>query len=199
MKAFLLVVALAVIPACGQGNDVATVQHEAVALTKYYRPQVEALEKRIGAIFDRGHKIPGNLPGIQDVGRRLQEAREVLAKTRLLLDGSKTQKSLDQEAEEAAKAGNVEALEKLVAESEEALVSGVTIVNDDLLASESWLKQYDRGMLAMAQPAPAQVTEPVPPTEAAPAPGETAPAPTAPVNTPQTGQPAGAQQAAPHP
>ena len=139
MKVFLLVVALAVIPACGQGNDIAALQHEAVTLTKYYRPKLE---------------------------------------------------SLDKQAEAAAKEGNALELEKIVDESEEALATGVTVVNDDLDAGESWLAQYDRGMLATAAPAPAQPTESAAPTEA-PA------APTEPVNTPQTGQPPAAQEAAP--
>jgi hypothetical protein len=190
MKAFLLVVALAVIPACGQGNDIAALQHEAVTLTKYYRPKLESLDKRIGAIFDRGKSIPGNLPGIQDVGRRLQEARETLTKLHELVEGTPTTPSLDKQAEAAAKEGNALELEKIVDESEEALAAGVTVINDDLDAGESWLAQYDRGMLATAAPAPAQPTEPAAPTEA-PA------APTEPVNTPQTGQPPAAQEAAP--
>jgi len=123
MKAFLLVVALAVIPACGQGNDIAALQHEAVTLTKYYRPKLESLDKRIGAIFDRGKTIPGNLPGIQDVGRRLQEARETLTKLHELVEGTPTTPSLDKQAEAAAKEGNALELEKIVDESEEALAA----------------------------------------------------------------------------
>ncbi|HEU4615734.1 MAG TPA: hypothetical protein VFS15_26745 [Kofleriaceae bacterium] len=190
MKVFLLVVALAVIPACGQGNDIAALQHEAATLTKYYRPELESLDKRMGAIFERGKSIPGNLPGIQDVGRRLQEARETLAKLHELIEGSPTKPALDKQAEAAAKDGKALELEKIVDESEEALAAGVTIVNDDLAAGESWLAQYDRGMLAMATPAPAQAAEPAPTAE-------DAAAPTEPVNTPQTGQPPAAQEPAP--
>ena len=156
MKAYLLVVALAVIPACGQQNDIDSLEHEAVAIAQYYQPKVDQLGTRLDAIFARGQKIPGNLPGIQDVGRRLQEARAELEKLRGIVGKDPKQPTkpspLEQQTKAAANEGNAEELEKLVDEANEELAAGVTILNDDLTAAESWIAQYDRGMLAMASP-----------------------------------------------
>ena len=51
---------------------------EAATLAKYYAPRLEALNRRVETIFKRGSTIPANLPGIDAVGQRLTEARDLL-------------------------------------------------------------------------------------------------------------------------
>lgn len=175
MKAYLFVVALAVIPACGKHNDVAALREEAVQTAKYYQPKVDELQARVDAIFARGKSIPGNLPGIEDVGRRLQEARDTLQKLRGVIGTTPTDKvsAVEKQADEAAKAGKVADLRKLVHDTEELIDSSLTVVNDDLDSVEAWIANYDRKTLAlMAPPAagsaaePGTGNEPVPPTPA---------------------------------
>ena len=193
MKAILFVAALALAAACGKHNDAAILQEEANTLAKHYqakpdRPsQLELLDQRVQAIFKRGSTIPGNLPGIEDVGKRLQEARDTIVKLNGIVGkGPDGKSALEKQAEAAAKAGKVDDLQKLVHDSEEELERGLTVINDDLDAVEAWIANYDRKTLAMnvAAPAGGQTGEPAP---AAPNPGEQ------PVNPAQPSAPAPAQ------
>lgn len=179
MKAYLLVVALAVSPACGKHNDAQILQHEAVTLAKHYRPKLDVLDQRVQAIFKRGTSIPGNIPGIEDVGRRLQEARDTIIKLRAIVSPGPDQKSaVEKQAEAAMKDNKVEELEKLVHETEVALDRGVTVINANLDTVEGWIAQYDSKTLALVTPAPQ---------------GEP---PGTPEATPATGQPPAATQGA---
>ena len=82
MKATHLVIAALTLGACAKKNDVHVLQEEAVTLAKYYQPELEALDARVQTIFKVGSRIPGNLPGIEDVGKRLQEARDTIVQLR---------------------------------------------------------------------------------------------------------------------
>src|SRR6266542_1095747 len=150
MKPYLLVMALAALAACGKQNDVATLQSEVTTLAKYYQPQLDTLQHRVDAIFARGKSIPGNLPGIEDVGRRLQDARDRLTKLRGVVSPGPDQKSaVERQADAAAKDGKVADLQKLVHDTEVMIDSGVTVVNDDLDSVEAWIANYDRKTLAL--------------------------------------------------
>lgn len=199
MKAFSTVAALlatATLGACTKANDVETLHGEAVAMSKYYAPRVDALDARLQAIFKRGSTISASTPGVEAVSTRLTSARDVvLTLHQAVTPGPDGKSALLKEADEAAKTRNIERLEGLLHEKEETLSRGVLIANDDLSAAESWLAQYDRHTLAMPAPPPAPppATEPPPPPptptagsgSAAPAPtgataGSAAPAPTPP-------------------
>lgn len=194
MKPYLLVVALAVTPACGKQNDAHTLEHEAVALAKHYRPKVQALDHRAQTIFERGRQIPGNLPDVPELGRRLQEARDTIILLKNIVDPKESPKepALEQQAEAAAKDKRIAELQKLVHDSEVTLDRGVTIVNANLDTLEAWFDQYDRKTLAMATPA--VVVEPAPTGAAAADPG----APGTP-GTPATPAPGQAPAAQPTP
>jgi hypothetical protein len=175
MKVYLLAV-VAALAACGKKNDVHVLHHEAVTLAKYYAPKLDALDGRVQAIFKRGSNIPGNLPGIEAVGRRLQEARDTIVQLRGILGPGPDQKSaVEKQADAAAKDGKVTELQKLVHDTELTIDRGLTVINDDLNAVEEWIANYDRRTLALAQ-APATPAEAPPPPTPAPAP-EAAPAP----------------------
>jgi hypothetical protein len=149
MKAYLLVVALAV-SGCGKKNDAHLLQHEVVTLVKYYQPKLDALDARIQAIFKRGTTIPGNLPGIEEVGRRLQEARDTLVQLRTAIAPGPDQKSaVEKQAETAVKENRVSELQKLAHDVELQLDRGVTIINANLDTVEAWIAQYDSKTLAM--------------------------------------------------
>jgi hypothetical protein len=181
MKAFTLVIALAALPACGKHNDVATLREEAVEMAQFYQPKVDELQQRVDAIFARGKSIPGNLPGIEDVGRRLQEARDTLQKLRGVIgktpDPKDPRPAVEKQADEAAKAGKVADLRKLVHDTEELINNSLTVVNDDLDSVEAWIANYDRKTLAlMAPPAAGSAAEPgTPETQPAPAPAPAQP------------------------
>jgi hypothetical protein len=149
MKAYLFVVALAV-SACGKQNDAKLIQHEVVTLVKYYQPKLDALDARIQAIFKRGTTIPGNLPGIEEVGRRLQEARDTLVQLRTAVAPGPDQKSaVEKQADTAAKENRISELQKLTHDLELQLDRGVTIINANLDTVEAWIAQYDSKTLAM--------------------------------------------------
>ena len=170
MKAYLFVVALAV-SACGKQNDAKLIQHEVVTLVKYYQPKLDALDARIQAIFKRGTTIPGNLPGIEEVGRRLQEARDTLVQLRTAIAPGPDQKSaVEKQAETAAKENRISELQKLEHDLELQLDRGVTIINANLDTVEAWIAQYDSKTLAMVARGGEETG--VPATQSAPATGQ---------------------------
>lgn len=176
MKTFLCFAVLAVaVAACGKSNEVATLQHEANDVAAYYQPKLEALDKRVQLIFKRGTTIPANLPGIEEVGKRLSEARDLITQLRAIVVATGGGKSeLAKQAEAAAKARNVRDLKKLIHDTETRLEAGATIINDNLNAVESWIALYDQNKpTAAAAPAPmpeAPAPSPTPAPAPAPAP-----------------------------
>jgi len=189
MKAYLLVLVLATLcfgGACTKHNDAQIVQEEAVTLVKYNQPKLETLDSRVQAIFKRGSSIPGNLPGIEDVGRRLQEARDTIVQLRGIIgSGPEGKSAVEKQAEALAKQNKVVELQKLAHDTESMLERGMTVINDDLYEVEAWIANYDRKTLALntaVAAAPDPNAQPTPPPPEA-------------VNTPQPGPPAAQQQA----
>lgn len=178
MKRLLLIAV--VLAACGKSNDVSTLHQEAVELASYYQPRLDAADKRVQSIFKRGTTIPANLPGIEEVGRRLTEARDTIVQLRgIVAKGPDGKSAVEKQADLAAKDRKVEELDKLVQDTEETLDRGLRIVNDDLASVESWIALYDQG-ITRQEPSAAP-----PPT--IPTPTEPAPAAPAAATPPQTG------------
>lgn len=153
VKQALFVLALAVaVPACGKHNQVDVLQHEATVAAKFYAPKVEALEARLNAIVKRGETITADsAPGVQDVGQRLKEARDLLVQLRGIVGpGPDGKSAVEKQAAEAAKNRRVVDLEKLVHDTHSALDRGLTVVNANLQSAEGWLAYYDRRALARA-------------------------------------------------
>src|SRR5512143_2751764 len=104
-----LILLAVVLAACSKSNDVQTLRQEAVDVAKYYDPQLDALDKRIQEIFKRGTTIPANLPGIEEVGKRLTEARDTIVQLRGIVHpptlGDKS--AVEKQADLAAKAGKL--------------------------------------------------------------------------------------------
>lgn len=182
-----MVLALAVAPACGKHNDVEVLQHEANAVAKYYAPIITSLEARVETIFKRGTTIPASTPGIDAVGDRLKEARDMIGQLKsAVVPGADGKSAVEKQAAAAAKDRRVADLQKLVNETEHGLERGTTIIEDDLQSVESWIAYYDRQSLALPPPgqapAPGQPSAPAPPAPsvpAAPTSGVQAPAPAA--------------------
>ena len=169
MKATLLFLCLA-LSACGKKNEVPALQHEATALAKYYEPELTRHQQRLDKIMERGRKIPGNLPGIDNVTKRVQEANDkILALKGIVSKGSDNRSALEKMAEEAAKEKKVADLRKLVHDTSHALAEGMTVINDNLTTVEDWIAQYDRQALAMppqsAQPPAPEPAQPPPPAQ----------------------------------
>jgi hypothetical protein len=184
MKPYLLIALLA-LAACGKQNDVPILQHEAATLAKYYQPKLDTIDARIQAIMKRGEarkpdgtpEIPADFPGVKQVGLQLQEARDTAVKLRGIVGSAGQTSPVEKRAEAAAKDGKVTELRKLIHDSEAMIADGITLINSDLDAVESWLYQFDAKTLAMI--APAMAEQPGQP--------ETA-------GTPATGQPPAAVQ-----
>ncbi len=205
---FVLALALAV-PACGKHNEVDVLQHEATAAARFYAPKVTALETRLNAIVQRGETITAeSAPGVQEVGARLKEARDLIIQLRgIVVAGPDGKSAVEKQAAEAAKNRRIGDLEKLVYDTHHALDRGLTVINADLASAESWLAYYDRRALAMPPGAgaagPAGGMNPAPsatgqPPSGAPTAEGRAPvnagggAPAAPAPTPAPAAPAGA-------
>jgi hypothetical protein len=200
----LVLVASATLGACAKKNDVATLRHEAVTVAKYYAPKLDALDARVQTIFKRGSTIPANLPGIDAVGAKLTEARDMIIQLRgIVAPGADGKSAVEKQADAAAKDHKHEDLEKLLHDTHTTLERGITVINDDLQTVEGWIAQYDNKALAMApvRRAPPEMPPPAQPVTdgaAQPAPGAAQPAPGAAQPAPGAAQPApGAAQPAP--
>jgi hypothetical protein len=182
MKTYLIVALVALastLAACGKKNDVPILQHEVSALAKYYEPKLDVLDARIKTIMDRGQTIPADFPGVKEVGQRLQEARDTLVRLRGVVGPGPDQKSaVEKQADAAAKDGKVLELRKLLHDTKELLNEGMTLIQTNLVAVETWIHLYDHKMLAMAAPAKGGEQPGQPET----------------VSTPATGQPPAAVQ-----
>ncbi len=185
MKAYLLVVAVAVLPACGKQNDVAVLEHEAASLATYYQPKVHSLDERLKDLLKRGEKIPG----VEDVVMRAQEARTTINTLRGIVGDPGQESPLAKQAESVAKEGKVEELERLVHDNETALSRGVLVVNSNLDTVEGWMDQYQTKTLAKMPP-PLQPEQGSPEQPAQPAPEGVNPAQPTPAPAPAPSQPA---------
>lgn len=184
MKNAYLVLALLAAPACGKHNETDVLVHEVTAIAKHSAPQLEALDKRVQAIFQRGATIPATTPGIEAVGTKLTEARDLIVNLRGQVSPAADGKSaVEKQAIDAAKNRRINDLTKLVHDTEASIERGITIINDDLQSVESWIAYYDRKALATggggAPPAP-QPQPPTPTPTPDPAAPPAAPAPVAP-------------------
>jgi len=185
MKRLLL---LAVLAACGKPNDVKTLHREAVVVAQYYQPELEELDKRVQTIFKRGTTIPANLPGIEEVGRRLTEARDGIVQLRSIVGkGPDGKTAVEKQADAAAKERDTEKLAKLIADTERTMDEGTRVIRDDLYSVESWIALYDQGINRPSGPMPVvpQGDQPPPPAPEggqppAPAPAPQVPAPATP-------------------
>jgi hypothetical protein len=175
MKRCLLLAVVLV--ACSKSNDVSTLRHEAVSVAKYYDGELDGLDRRVQSIFKRGTTIPANLPGIEEVGKRLTEARDTLIQLRGIVHPGPDGKSAVEKQADLAVAANDKKkldvdrradLEKLVDDTESTLEHGTMVVGDDLNSVESWIALYDQGINRAGgpMPQPPAPEQPSPPTEA---------------------------------
>jgi hypothetical protein len=191
MKRVFLLASLAALGACGKPNDIKTLHHEAEVVTQYYRPRLDSLDKRVQNIFKRGTTIPANLPGIEEVGKKLTEARDSIAQLRGIVGQTDKDSPVIKQADQAAKDRKIDDLEKLVFDTEKTMEEGTTVVQDDLYSVESWIALYDQGinraegeMPMPPPPPPPDQTQPVQPPPAGTAPTGAAPAAPAPAGSP---------------
>ena len=193
MKLLHLFVVVALLPACGKQNDVNSLKEEAILVAKSYPDELTAVNKRVQSIFKRGTTIPANLPGIEEVGKRLTEARDTILQLRgIISKGPDGKSAVEKQADLAAKEGKVVDLDKLVQDTEETLDHGLRVINADLDSVESWIALYDQGINKQ------EPTAAAPPPPAAGAEGTTpSPANVIPPTQNQTGQPPPAVQVPP--
>ncbi|HSD91132.1 MAG TPA: hypothetical protein VLB44_26600 [Kofleriaceae bacterium] len=195
-----LILLAAILAACSKSNDVQTLHREAANVADYYQPKLDALDKRVQDIFKRGTTIPANLPGIEEVGKRLTEARDTIVQLRgIVAKGPDGKSAVVKQADLAAKDRKIDDLHKLVEDTEATLERGTRVVEDDLWAVESWIALYDQGINKATAPTPEVAPQPVPelPT---PAPGTATPPPAGtgqPPSTPTSNAGAGSAAKAP--
>jgi hypothetical protein len=185
VKAFLLLLALASLPACTKKNEAETLRHEALALAKFYSPRLDALQQRVAEIIHRGGSIPATAPGVADLNAVLGEASESIMQMRgIVAPGPDGKSAVEKQADAAAREGKIMDLRKLVHDTESTLERRMTIINSQLSTVEGWIAYFHHEALAGMDTAGEQPQQP-------PMPATTSPS--------ATGQPPGAAQPTPAP
>jgi hypothetical protein len=190
VKAFLLLLALASLPACTKKNDAETLRHEAIALAKFYSPRLDALQQRVTEIIHRGGSIPATAPGVADLNALLGEASESIVQMRgIVAPGPDGKSAVEKQADAAARDGKIMDLRKLVHDTESTLERRVTIIDSQLSSVESWISYFQNEALAGMDRAGEQPLQP--PMAATTSPSTTGQPPAAAQPTPAA--PGGAQ------
>jgi hypothetical protein len=152
MKPFkaLLLISL-VLGACEKSNDITQLHEDAIATAKWYAPRVDDMMKRREAIYQRGRSVPGNLPDVPEVVKRINEAGEKLNEMKAIVTpGSDGKSPLEKQADQLQKDGKIDELRTLADENEEKLDEDWTVVNDDLTHVEGWLWHYEQAHTPVA-------------------------------------------------
>ena len=146
------------VAACGKSSDLPRLQEEALGLVQVYTPEVDALQRQVKQLDQRGQAL-GGAANSADAQRQWNEARAKVDQLRGLLQ------SMPSAVQAAAKTGNAEELTKLIDESRARIEKDSTAAAAQLDAVESWMWTAES----------AHATPPAPP---APAPAPAAPAAT---------------------
>jgi len=173
MRIFMSFVLAAALFGCEKPNDTATLHDEAVAISAYYRPAIEALNARGENIVMRGGKLGGAMTGGEGASRAISMAGQQLAEIRtLVLPGPNGKSSIETEADQLVKDGKTVELGHLIDESKEKLEVGTRVITNELNTAESWLlvaEQHKAQMASAAPPVPAyDLDAPEPPPVAHP-------------------------------
>jgi hypothetical protein len=166
------------VAACGKSSDVPRLQEEALGLVQVYTPQIDALQRQVKQLDQRGQAL-GGAANSADAQRLWTEARAKVDQLRGLLQ------SMPAAVQAAAKTNNPEELEKLIDESRARIEADTTAAADQLDAVESWMWGAES---ARATPTPPAPTPPAP----TPPPADTGTPPAAPVATDGTSPAPGA-------
>lgn len=151
---YALLMSSLVLGACEKSDNVAQLREQASAIGKTYAPRADELDKRRQAIFQRGKNVPGNLPDVPEIVRLIGEAGDKINEMHGITS------AIDKQADDAAKAGKREELQRIIDESHEKLEIDDTIASEDLVRVESWLWQFEQGRTTQAAP---PKENPVPP------------------------------------
>lgn len=118
--------------ACGKSSDLPRLQEEASSIVSVYTPRVDALQRRVKELDQRGQAL-GGAANDAPAKQLYSQARAKVDQLRGLLQ------SLPGATQEAAKTNNAEELEKLIDESRERIEKDSTEAIDELDAVESWM------------------------------------------------------------
>ncbi|MDX2086263.1 MAG: hypothetical protein SFX73_00380 [Kofleriaceae bacterium] len=148
LRSSLFVVALGFsAAACQKAPDLGKVQAQALLTVKSYVGTLEVLQRRADVNLAKFRTMDQGLPGADQAGRALGDARGMLDQLRALSSGAAGAYST------AAKNGNLDELRATIDSTDARLRAGVTKVTADLTAFENWA--------AFARPAVAMNTPPV--------------------------------------
>ena len=159
-----LTLLLVLVAGCEKPNNVPALHDEAVAIGKYYRPAIEALNARGESIVARGGKLGGAMTGGENASRAISMAGQELARIRgLVLPDTSGKSELEKKADAAAKDGKAAELVKLIGEANETLEDGTRTVTTELNIAEAWLlaAEEKKAEMAMAVQTPAPSADPI--------------------------------------
>jgi hypothetical protein len=155
MRISMYLILSAALFGCQKPNDTATLHDEAVALSTFYRPAIEALNARGENIVGRGGKLGGAMTGGEGASRAISMAGQQLAEIRtLVLPGPNGKSSLETDADNLAKEGKTAELGKLIDESSEKLEVGTRVITTELNTAEAWLLVAEQHKAQMASATP---------------------------------------------
>jgi hypothetical protein len=142
---FLIVVFVIALAGCHETDDVATLHDQAIALGTYYRPQLDAFERRVRDLGARGPNLGDkNLPGNARAADQLKLAANQLADLQsIVMQGAHGKSELENQADSLARDRDTTSLTRLVADTREKLDHDTAVINSELTAAEMWLLEAE--------------------------------------------------------
>ncbi|HEY0252003.1 MAG TPA: hypothetical protein VGC41_10775 [Kofleriaceae bacterium] len=176
MKRLLLILLAA--GACSKPNDAVALHDEAIAISHFYKPAVEDMNKRGQEIVARGGKlqISSGQAGAEVASRAISMAGQQLGELRgLVVPGPDGKSQIEKEADGLFKEGKTVELQKLIDESNEKLETGARVIAGELNLAEAWIDNVERGTTVAVAGTPP--TQPSPEPAGSPGGGADSPSP----------------------
>lgn len=141
----VIVVALALVAACGKGTDLTRVKAEAFEQVSPYGPKISGLIGRHADLKARAAKLPADQAGVAEVSRGLEAQHATIAHLKELLDGYAAA------VDKAAKTGKKAEVQSATAAVRAEMDKGVADVEAAFTSASSTLDALEQAAKAAAE------------------------------------------------
>ena len=148
-----LALVLVLLFGCHESDDIATLHDQAVALGVYYRPQLDALEKKFRDLNARGPMLgEKQLPGSDHAAELTKAAGNQLSDLQSIVNpGPHGKSELEAAADDLARQKDAIMLTRLIADTRVKLEKDTAEIRNELVTAERWLLEAEATVAKPAQ------------------------------------------------